>query len=247
MNFIHHKLSVIQFACSLLLLCSIISCKKEQVPASDNNILSISTKDAAGNPIKGALTADNNIVFYWPPLQAVPDSITPIIKIAAGSTITPASGTKVAFNEKTTFEVKGRNGISRSYQFKILPYDPDPYIISVGFSPNNLYKDSTSEFYDYNQIQLENVIFNDGLAETNKKIQLTLIDANNKEIPLKIISKDDISGKQLDSYLSWIKSFKNTFFVSVNAIDLGTYKQLKLKYNNHTVTYDKNINVKQRK
>ena len=247
MKFIYNKSGVARLLFIFILL-AFTACKKEEnnIP-SKTDIISFTTKDANGEPIKGALTENNEIVFYWPPEQKLPDSIAPVIKIAAGSTVKPASGTKVSFNEKTSFSVTGSDGAVKSYKLKIFPYDPDPFIVSVGFSINNLFKDPTSEFYEYNQIDIENVSINDGLAASNNKIQLFLIDANDAEVPLKIVNKEDVPAKQMTSYLSWLANFKGTFFVSVNKVEAGSYKKIKLKYNNHIVYYDKAITVKVRK
>ena len=229
------------------LLLALASCKKEENKIYKADILSFTTKDSNGEPIKGALTETNDIVFYWPPEQKLPDSIAPVIKVSNGSTVKPASGTKVLFSEKTSFTVTSGNGVTKSYKLKVLPYDPEPFILSVGFSRGNLYKDPTSEFYEYNLIEIENAGINEGIAEVNKKVELFLIDNNNAEIPLKMINKEDVPAKQLNTYLSWLKSMKGTFFVSVNNVELGVYKKIKLKYNKHVVYYDSNITVKQRK
>lgn len=247
MKFIYNKSGATRLLFIFILL-AFTACKKEEnnIP-SKTDIISFTTKDANGGPIKGALTENNEIIFYWPPEQTLPDSIAPVIKIAQNSTIKPASGTKVPFNETTSFSVTGSDGAVRSYKLKVFPYDPEPFIGSVGFSINNLFKDPTSEFYEYNQIELENVSINQGLAEFNNKIQFFLIDANNAEVPLKIVNKEDVPARQMAGYLRWLESFKGIFFVSVNNIEAGSYKKLKLKYNNHIVYYDKTINVKVRK
>lgn len=247
MRFISSKLRVAPFVFQSLILLVFVSCKKEDHKIYKADILSFTTKDSSGEPIKGALTETNDIVFYWPPEQKLPDSITPVIKISEGSTVKPASGTKVPFSAQTSFTVTSGDGVTKSYKLKVMPYDPEPFITSVGFSRGNLFKDPTSEFYEYNLVEIENAGINEGIAEVNKKVELFLIDANNVEIPLKMINKEDVPARQLNTYLSWLKSQKGTFFVSVNNVELGVYKKIKLKYNKHIVYYDSNITVKQRK
>ncbi|MBB5645373.1 hypothetical protein HDE70_001661 [Pedobacter cryoconitis] len=248
MRFIYSRLRVTQIVFSLLILLSILSsCKKEDSKIYTTDMLSFVTNDATGEPIKGAITANNEIYFYWPPEQKLPDSIAPVIKLSEGSTVKPASGTKVLFNEQTTFNVTGHDGSVKTYKLKISPYDPEPFIKSVGFSANNLFIYPASEFYEYNLIDIENVGVNEGIAANNKKIALFLVDANNVDVPLKMINKEDVPEKQMKTYLSWLDGQKGTFFVSVNKIEAGVYKKIKLKYNNHIVYYDKNINVKVRK
>lgn len=247
MRFIPNQLRVTQLLSCLFLLLALASCKKEDNKVYKAEIISFTTKDASGEPIKGALTEKNEIVFYWPPEQNLPDSIAPVIKISEGSTVKPASGTKVAFNNQTSFTVTSQTGEVKAYKIKVMPYDPEPFINSVGFSRDNLYRDPTSEFYEYNLIEIENVGINEGLTEKNKKIELFLVDNNDKEFPLKIVNKEDVPAAQLNTYLRWLESQKATFFVSLNKIEIGVYKKIKLIYNNHVVYYDKSINVKQRK
>lgn len=248
MKFIYSKLRVTPIVFSLWILLTIFSsCKKEDSKIYTTAILSFVTKDATGEAIKGAITASNEIYFYWPPEQKLPDSIAPIIKLSEGSTVIPASGTKVLFNEKTSFSVTGHDGSVETYKLKISPYDPEPFIKSVGFSANNLFIYPASEFYEYNLIEIENAGINEGITAVNQKIELFLVDANNVDVPLKMINKEDVPEKQLKSYLSWLDSQKGTFFVSVNKVEAGVYKKIKLKYNNHVVYFDKNINVKVRK
>ncbi|MBB5636857.1 hypothetical protein HDE68_002770 [Pedobacter cryoconitis] len=248
MKFIYSPFRIAQIVCSLAILLSIFSsCKKEENKIYKTEILSFQTIDASGEPIKGAITANNEIYFYWPPEQKMPDSIAPVIKISEGSTVKPASGTKVPFNEQTSFSVTGHDGSVKVYKLKISPYDPEPFIKSVGFSANNLFIYPASEFYEYNLIDIENVGINEGIAANNKNIELFLVDANNTDIPLKMINKEDVPAAQLKTYLSWLDGQKGTFFVSVNKIEAGAYKKIKLKYKNHIVYYEKTINVKVRK
>ncbi|GAA4310338.1 hypothetical protein GCM10023149_04970 [Mucilaginibacter gynuensis] len=94
------------------------SCKKEYVKTPYNTIENFTIKDAKGDPLK-AVIVNNRVIVYWPPLQTVPDSITPEISVSANASISPASGKKIPFNSSVTFTVTAQDGSTQ--QFTLSP------------------------------------------------------------------------------------------------------------------------------
>lgn len=93
------------------------SCKKEYAAFPYNAIESFVTTDTSGAPLKASIVG-GDIIVYWPPLQAIPDSITPVITISDRAVIQPASGVKVAFSESTIYKVTAQNGSTRAFTLR---------------------------------------------------------------------------------------------------------------------------------
>lgn len=194
---------------------TIAGCKKEyqQLPYAD--IISFSISDAKGEVLKGALEK-NEIILYWPPEQPVPDYITPVIKVAEGATVSPASGTKVEFKEKTTFTVTAQNGKTTVYKIKPMINSVLPYIKSL------------SGFRTINQKTiLVNgdilTITGDYFSTEKDKTKLFLISKENIEVELKGL-------------------MVNPFEIRIAIASLkGAYKGLKLQSNDRTILTEKDF------
>ncbi|WP_133578157.1 hypothetical protein [Pedobacter metabolipauper] len=92
----------------------IVSCKKEYVDFPYNSIEKFVIADNAKAEIKASII-DDKIIIYWPPLQTIPDSITPNILVSDRAKISPESGKKVAFNETTVYTVTAQDGSVKKY------------------------------------------------------------------------------------------------------------------------------------
>jgi len=121
-----------------------VSCKKEYALYPYNTIETFVISDPSGAPLSAAIV-DDNIIIYWPPLQPVADSITPVIGIPEKAAIMPASGVKVAFSETTMYTVTAQDGNTRTFKLKpsvnqpdISFEDPDGNKLQIGESFNLL-------------------------------------------------------------------------------------------------------------
>jgi hypothetical protein len=149
-----------------------VSCKKEYASYPYNAIETFVTADPSGTTLSAAIV-DDNIIIYWPPLQPVPDSITPVIGISKKASIMPASGVKVAFSETTTYIVTAQDGKTRTFTLKpsvnqpnISFEDPDGNKLQIGAWFNLL-----GEYYITDTTKTKLYLLND---RNNKVIQLPL-------------------------------------------------------------------------
>jgi len=101
----------------LLLFTLLGSCKKEYKKYPYADIISFTVKDANGEPLKAVVDA-KNLTLYWPPNQALPDSIAPVITVSDRANVSPASGKKVAFKDNVKFTVTAQNGSTKEYLIK---------------------------------------------------------------------------------------------------------------------------------
>lgn len=114
----------------LLLLLS-YSCKKEEALYPYAELVRFEVKDATGNTLQAAIH-DNDIVIYWPPDQAVPESISPQLNVSEKASISPASGTKVPFADGTKYTVTAEDGTVKVYTLKRVLNQPKPYLKDEG-------------------------------------------------------------------------------------------------------------------
>ncbi len=115
----------------LLAITSILySCKKEYPDLPYNDIEQFTIKDADGNTLK-ASAQGTDLIVYYPPFLAVPDTIAPSIVVSEGATVEPASGAKVPFKTGIAFKVKAADGSVKNYILKALVNAPAP-VFSVG-------------------------------------------------------------------------------------------------------------------
>ncbi|MBT2560154.1 hypothetical protein J7E50_02825 [Pedobacter sp. ISL-68] len=113
-------------ACGTLLFL-IPSCKKEYTPFPYAAIerFEVSDGSTAATKLKAIIEGDE-IYFSWPPFVTVPDSISPEITVSDRATVSPVSGTKVAFKESTEYTVTAQDGTVRKYTLKPASNEPIP-------------------------------------------------------------------------------------------------------------------------
>ncbi|MEH6308613.1 hypothetical protein RYH73_23375 [Olivibacter sp. CPCC 100613] len=155
---------------SIIALIGISSCKKEYEDYPYHTIEKFTVTDEVGNNLEAALVGDS-IWIYWPPFQAVPDSISPVISISKNATISPASGAKVAFNTGTMYTVTSESGLSKTYYLKAAVNEP---IVAITSNPRNISLGGVLSF--------RGQYFS---TDTNR-IAINLIDKDNHVIPLKL-------------------------------------------------------------
>jgi hypothetical protein len=119
----------------ILILLIFASCKKETeyapYPYNSIELLSITAGD---NEKINASFHNDSIIIYWPSYLPKPAKITPQITVSENATITPASGTEVAFATGTKFSVKAQSGIVKDYFLKVIVNQPDIQVFEGTYS-----------------------------------------------------------------------------------------------------------------
>ncbi|MFC6102425.1 hypothetical protein [Olivibacter domesticus] len=160
-----------------LVMTTFSSCKKEYADYPYNDIEEFTILDQEGNTLKAALVNDS-IWLYWPPLQVIPDSISPNIIISKNATISPASGEKTPFTSGLAYTVVSENGHTKAYYLKVASNQPSA---TVTTPPSFITLGST--------IRIRGQYFS---TDTNR-IKVNLIDKEQRLIPTKLESKEALS------------------------------------------------------
>lgn len=198
------------------LLLAFTACKKEQQPSPYSNIVNFAIKDAKGETLKAGIE-NNEIVLYWPPEQAIPDFITPVITVAEGAEIQPASGTKVAFKDGTAYTVRAKNGSITTYKIKMKINSVMPYIGSVNFK---VYKGKT-----FLSKASSVTVSGDYFSSDISLVKVFLVAKDGKEAEVKVETVTPISIK---------------FTADGPA---GDYRRLKVISNNRTANYEQDFEL----
>lgn len=119
----------------ILVLLVFVSCKKEteHAPYPYNSIELLSISAGESEKINASFHNDS-IIIYWPSYLPKPAKITPQITVSEKATITPASGTEVAFTTGTKFSVKAQSGAVKDYFLKVIVNQPDIQVQEATYS-----------------------------------------------------------------------------------------------------------------
>ena len=120
--------------CTVVVLCIIVSCKKEHEQYNYTGINSFLFSDTANgrNGIAYIKTDSSTIEVNWLYEWKSIDSIEPVISLPPGATIEPASGQRVAFKEGITYTVTAQNGAVKVYSLRKIVKQPQPaFVFSV--------------------------------------------------------------------------------------------------------------------
>ena len=119
----------------ILILAAFVSCKKETAfaPYPYNNIERLTVTASPSEKINASFNKDS-IIVYWPSYLPKPAKITPQIIISENATITPASGTEVAFATGTKFSVKAQSGAVKDYFLKVIVNQPDIQVFEITYA-----------------------------------------------------------------------------------------------------------------
>lgn len=133
-----HKLPGIALLLSstlfVLTACTKTNRVEEKMPYSD--IEAFVVMGYAGDSIN-AVIKNNDIIIYWSGEATVPATVKPNIVVSPHATITPASGTEVAFSSATTYTVTAEDGTTKTYRLQPVLNKPIPRIYTI--TPNNLH------------------------------------------------------------------------------------------------------------
>lgn len=159
-----------KYILSVALFCvAALACTKEMPRYPYTGLLQFTIADVQGSTLKGVIENDE-IIVYWPPYLAVPDSISAAITVAEKASVLPASGSKVAFDGKTAYVVTAEDGSKKTYRLKPVINQPLTYIERTngdlqGFGENL-------------------VIVGDFFIADSNQTKAYLVTPDNKEIPL---------------------------------------------------------------
>jgi hypothetical protein len=146
------------------------SCKKEYVKTAYNNVEEFTIADLAGNKLKASIVGDS-IRVYWPPFQTLPANIKPQISVSSGASISPASGTGVAFKKGTSYTVTAQDGSKKTYFLIPMINQPAPvFEVAAGYEFTIPYFSIQGQYF---------------IPDTNQT-KLFLINSSNKNIPVSL-------------------------------------------------------------
>lgn len=161
----------IKYIIPAALLCLVMqACTKEQPDYPYTDILQFTLQDADGQPLKGVIENDE-IILYWPPHQDKPDSISADIIVAEKASVSPASGSKVAFDAKTSYTVTAQDGSKKIYRLKPVINQPVPFIKQI----------NPSEVLYFGELM---TISGDFFIPDSNKTRVYLVGPDKKETPL---------------------------------------------------------------
>ena len=204
----------------ILVLAAFVSCKKEteHAPYPYNNIEKLSIAAGGDDKINASFHNDS-IIVYWPSYLPKPAKVTPEIIVSEKATITPASGTEIAFTTGTKFTVKAQNGAAKDYFLKVIVNQPDIQVFESTYATT---KGGTITVNNGQQIRY--------LARDVNLTSFYIIDNANKETqipiefaeqpdgtPIMRIKVPDTDDIKIGAYKIKIVSEERTF-ISPNAI-----------------------------
>jgi len=161
------------------LLTAFNACKKEDALYDRNELNTFRFEDSQGD-IQQAPIHGDTVYIYWPPLQALPDSIWPEYTLHETATAVPASGAGIAFNKPVTYRVQAQNGAERVYHVKFIINQPYPYISAT----KNILSANGNKFWvNDKQVTLEG----DYYKTHEEDARVVAIDAQGQEQALTIV------------------------------------------------------------
>ncbi|RAV28317.1 hypothetical protein DN748_14270 [Sinomicrobium soli] len=92
-----------------------------------NDIKQFSITDANGNELK-AVIKDDSIIVYWPPLQDIPEIVTPKITVSDLASLSPASEQQVSFTSETVYTVIAQDESVKTYTLIPIINQPEPWV-----------------------------------------------------------------------------------------------------------------------
>lgn len=103
------------------------ACKKEIEKYDNTEIFLFEYTDANGETLQAPVYGDT-IYVYWPPMQDLPEIITPAITVHQSATIVPASGHSLKLNDNNGYTITAENGSVKKYNVKLIINQPYPFI-----------------------------------------------------------------------------------------------------------------------
>ena len=188
-----------------------VSCKKEAALRPYTDIVNFTVTSPDGEPIKAAIDGDS-IVIYWPIGKELPETLTPVINVAEGATISPASGEEVSLREAVQYTVKAETGDRKTYRLHVPNNKPKPYVSTLGGL--NIKGDRQFIFKDWVMS-----FRGDYYDASEGGTAVFYVDAEGNETPAEV------------QYISELG-------VNIVAGALGAFSGVKIESNGHTIFYE---------
>lgn len=127
-NYIREIIAVI--LSFFMLSCNKTEYEQETRPYTDILSFEIMDQHAGREQLEGIVFKDS-IIVYWNPDVDRPTTITPTIEVAAGASISPASGIAIPFSEEIIYTVTAENGQSKEYVLKVKTHREVPILSAI--------------------------------------------------------------------------------------------------------------------
>ncbi|WP_126972708.1 hypothetical protein [Gynurincola endophyticus] len=103
------------------------ACKKETEKYDNTEIILFEYTDTNGETLQAPVYGDT-IYVYWPPMQDIPETITPAITLHQSANIFPASGHTLNLTDNNGYTITAENGSVKKYNVKLIINQPYPFI-----------------------------------------------------------------------------------------------------------------------
>ena len=123
-----NKLYIAVLAFFVLQACTKTKTEYEKRPYS--SIESFVVMGYAGDSVTATIN-NGDIIVYWAAEATMPATIRPNISVSPFATISPASGTEVAFNTETVYTVTAEDGSKQTYRLKPVINNAVPKISDI--------------------------------------------------------------------------------------------------------------------
>lgn len=130
-----YKRVIFFFVPVLMLLVSCTKTEYETIKRPYNAITKFSVAGYGNLDSVDAAIFGNEIRIYWNSDSPLPTLIKPTIHVSDGATVSPASGSEVAFTENTTYTVTAEDGTMRTYKLKPIVNQPSPILNGLYVGP----------------------------------------------------------------------------------------------------------------
>ena len=155
-----------------------------------NQIIAFQLEEFSADTVLEAAIKEDSLIVYWPSsIKPAPATISPIILVPEGASVTPASGESVPFETGTSFTVTAEDRNEKTYFLKVVFYQPEPYYNSgsgaVRFFDRNDIRyleviNDIEAFGIYNDVRLDGDFF---LTDTTKtRLVLTHLESNEQTV-----------------------------------------------------------------
>jgi hypothetical protein len=210
----------------LLILITIMfsACKKEFPSYPYSEIQSFSFKNKKGEIIQGVIN-NKEIIVYWPEDQPLPETISPEIHTSERASVTPSSGTSVAFNNGTRFIVTAQDGSKTEYQLRPVVNRVKPSISRV-----------TTGFFNGKYILLPNNITGHPGLSTGLSIDGDFFNNDVSKSKVFFVKAD---GSEVEGVIENIR----TINIGISTDKIGKYKGIRLLNSGYSISFSIDFEV----
>ncbi|NIG56392.1 hypothetical protein [Chitinophaga sp. Cy-1792] len=163
--------------------------KTETVPyeaAATNLMLEYKIVNVQGDPIYGAIQHNDTTISLYLPFYRQLATLEPQIKVSAGATVTPATGTMIEDlpavfqnGRDIKYTVKNTAGNARVYTLHIIAQQPDMELQELTTDPANPAEYTLDMNGIYSSIGIN--LYGKGFASSNDMMKIVLVNEQGKE------------------------------------------------------------------